>query len=132
MKQAMFAGTLAVFLFGFSPSPPNTAGFSPKSPMEGNWIGEFKDGATTLSFQVHFWTENGVLKGRIDIPKENIYAMPLDWIIVDASSVHFELVRECGTCVFDGELKNGRIVGDYLAGASKGAFYLISASVAMH
>ena len=124
MKRVMVWGVLAGLvlpLSGFS--------VSPKSPVEGSWTGEFKSGSATLAFQVHFRTEEGVLVGTVAIPKEHIYGAPLDWIMIDSSSVHFELVRNGKSCVFDGELKNGRIVGECLT-AGKGSFYLISIAVA--
>ena len=49
--------------------------------------------------------------------------------MIDSSSVLFELVRIGKSCVFDGELKNGRIVGECFT-AGKGSFYLISGTVA--
>src|SRR5574341_2229287 len=127
MKRGLFVGLLAVlflWLSGFSSSP--------KTTLEGSWIGEFKNGTETRSFVVHFVKDDGQLTGVIDIPKEGVYGMALDWIMIDSSSVHFELVRDCGTCVFDGQLRSGRVVGDYLTTANKGTFYMISAAVAMH
>lgn len=124
MKRVIVWGVLAglvLLLSGFS--------VSPISPVEGSWTGEFKSGSATLAFQVHFRAEEGVLVGTVDIPKEHIYGAPLDWIMVDSSSVHFELVRDGTSSVFDGELKNGRIVGECFT-ASKGSFYLISSAVA--
>ena len=124
MKRVVVSGVLAglvVLLSGFS--------FNPQSPVEGSWTGEFKSGSATFAFQVHFRTEEDVLAGTIDIPKEHIYGVELDWIIIDSSSVHFELVRNGKSCVFDGELKYGRIVGECFT-AGKGSFYLISDGIA--
>lgn len=110
-----------------------TTAFSipPASPLNGSWTGEFKNGSAILTIQVHFWVEDGQIRGTIDIPRQGVSQAPLDWIIVDSTSIHFELVKENGTCVFDGELKNGRIVGDCLTPANRGSFYLISATAAI-
>ena len=126
MKHAFFEGVLFILFISTTAFLP-----SPRSPIEGTWMGEFKNGATILTIQVHFWTEDGETKGTIDIPQESVVRVPLEWIIVDSTSVHFELVRDNGTRVFEGELKNGRIVGDYLTSGNRGSFYLISATAAI-
>ncbi|MBI4429810.1 MAG: hypothetical protein HY562_11910 [Ignavibacteriales bacterium] len=125
MNKALFAGMGMVLLMS------TTAFSSPRSPVEGSWTGEFKNGAVTLTIQVRFWTEDGQLKGAIDIPEQGISQAPLDWIILDSTYVHFELVKDNGTSVFEGELRNGRIVGDCLTSANRGSFYLIAATTAI-
>jgi hypothetical protein len=42
----------------------------------------------------------------------------------ESTSVHFELVRDSGTLVFDGELKDGKISGDLLYSNLRGKFQL--------
>ncbi len=126
MKQALLKGMGIVLLM-------TTTAFSflPKSPLEGSWTGEFKHGDAILTIQVRFWTEDGQVKGTIDIPQQGITQAALDWIILEDTSIHFELVKENGICVFDGELKGGRIIGECLSSSNRGAFYLISATAAI-
>jgi hypothetical protein len=55
--------------------------------------------------------------------------LPLTWIISEPSSLHFELVRDAGTLVFDGKLEEGAITGDLLYSSLRGKFHLASEAI---
>jgi hypothetical protein len=94
------------------------------SNVEGNWIGEFTAIDQSIPFSVHFWHENDELKGTINLSNKMSKELPLSWVVVEGQSVHFELVQDCGTLVFDGVLKEGRISGNLICSNLRGQFQL--------
>ncbi len=84
----------------------------------------------SVPFKVHFWESDDGLRGTMDLSDADSKNLPLQWVIVEEKNIHFELVRETGTLVFDGELKNGKISGDLLFSNVRGKFQLTPASVA--
>jgi hypothetical protein len=78
----------------------------------------------SIPFKVHFWEDQDGLKGSIELQNEGPGNLPLSWIMCESTSVHFELVRDSGTLVFDGELKDGKISGDLLYSNLRGKFQL--------
>jgi hypothetical protein len=126
MKKFTSFATLLAILFLLS----KTFAANPASPLEGKWLGDFKVNAKDVSFRSTFWVENDEIRGTIDLPEEGFFGLPLSWIIVDSSSIHFELVRDSGTLVFDGHLKNNIVAGDFLTKANRGTFNLTRVSFA--
>lgn len=98
--------------------------------VEGSWIGEFTAIDQSIPIRVHFWHENDELKGTINLSDKGNKEFPLSWIVVEASTVHFELVQDCGTLVFDGILKDGKISGNLLCSNFRGQFQLAPANLA--
>jgi hypothetical protein len=94
------------------------------SSVEGNWIGEFTAIDQSIPFSVHFWRENDELKATINLSDKLSEELPLSWVVVEGQRIHFELVQECGTLVFDGVLKEGRISGDLICSNLRGQFQL--------
>jgi len=92
--------------------------------IDGNWIGEYTSINQSVPFRVHFWQENGVQKGAITLSDKGSKDLPLSWVVVESTRVHFELVRTSGTLVFDGVLRNGVISGDLLYSNLRGSFQL--------
>ena len=95
------------------------------SVIDGNWKGEFKGTSEAIQVQTHFWTENDELKGTIDFPAENIYRLELSWIMIDeANTIHFEVVKNSETLVFDGKLINNDLTGQFSTKTGRGIFTL--------
>ncbi|HEY6953430.1 MAG TPA: hypothetical protein VI758_13560 [Bacteroidota bacterium] len=113
-----FSAVIALF-FVLSAFTPNTV-----SPVEGLWIGEFTSVDHSVSFKVHFWQDHDGLKGNIYLSDGGSRELPLSWVMVESTSVHFELVQNSGTLVFDGILKDGKISGDLLCSNLRGKFQL--------
>ena len=118
-----FSAFVALFLT-LSAFTPN------KSSVEGTWIGEFTAIDQSIPIRVHFWQENDQMKGTINLSDKGSKEFPLSWVVVDASSVHFELVQDCGTLVFDGVLKDGKISGELLCSNLRGEFQLAPSNLA--
>ncbi len=109
----------AALIFAFS-------GFSSvkTTSLVGSWIGEYTSFDRSVPIKVHFWEDQDGLKGTIELQNEGMTNLPLSWVMHESKSVHFELVRESGTIVFDGELKDGKISGDLLYSNLRGKFQL--------
>ena len=90
----------------------------------GTWIGEYTSLERSVPFKVHFWKDQDRMKGSIELQNEGTSSLPLSWVMVESTDVHFELVRETGTLVFDGKLKDGKILGDLLYSNLRGKFQL--------
>jgi hypothetical protein len=122
MKNLVRYSTLVVLFLALS-------AFTSNNTVEGSWIGEFTAIDQSIPITVHFWQENGDLKGTISLSDRGTKEFPLSWIVVEASSVHFEFVQECGTLVFDGVLKDGKISGNLLCSNFRGQFQLAPANL---
>ncbi len=103
-----------------------TTGLKPSgaSQLNGNWGGEFLGTTNTVPFQIHFWTENGEIKGTIDFPQENLYGLELSWIILESQSVHFEVVKNSETLAFQGKLIENKLIGEFSTKTGRGLFDL--------
>jgi hypothetical protein len=94
------------------------------SSVEGAWIGEYTGIDHSVPFKVHFWQHDGGWRGTITRPNDGSKELPLSWVMLEASSIHFELVQSSGTLVFDGVLRDGMISGDLLYSSLRGTFQL--------
>jgi hypothetical protein len=103
-----------------------TTGLKPaaESQLNGNWSGEFLGTTRAVPFQIHFWTENGDVKGTIDFPQEKLYGLELSWIIVESQSVHFEVVKDAETLAFQGRLIENKLFGEFSTKTGRGIFDL--------
>ncbi len=118
-----FAALAAILLLLSGFNTPKT------TSILGTWLGEYTSLDHSVPFKVHFWEDQDGLKGTIDFSDENSKNLPLRWVMSETTSIHFELVRESGTLVFDGELKNGKISGDLLFSNVRGKFQLTPANL---
>ncbi len=110
------SAALIVVLSGFGPTKTTT--------VLGTWIGEYTSLDRSVPIKVHFWEDQDGLKGTIELENEGTARQALSWVMTESTCVHFELVQESGTLVFDGELKDGKISGDLLYANLRGKFQL--------
>ncbi len=103
-----------------------TTGLKPsvESQLYGNWSGEFLGTSNAVPFQIHFWAENGEIKGTIDFPQEDLYGLELSWIILESQSVHFEVVKNSETLAFQGKLIENKLFGEFSTKTGRGIFDL--------
>jgi len=93
--------------------------------IEGTWEGGIKIHGIELGMEVEFVTGGDELTATIDIPQQGAKDLELINVTFEGSKVHFELEPEPGTlAIFDGELAEGEITGDFTQGPSTGTFYL--------
>jgi len=93
--------------------------------VEGEWIGGLDSGKDWLPITVRFQTGAQDIKATLDVPRLGLMNQPLNQIKIDSTRVHFEWVRQVGTGVFDGEFKDGGIVGSYQRGEVRSRFVLV-------
>ncbi len=117
MKKAITLSGLVFLFFLLTAFTTNNI-----SPLEGKWVGEFKGTAGTVQVQTRFWTENDELVGTMDFPGENLYDLKMSFIIIEASSVHFEVVKNNEALAFEGKLISNQIVGEFSTKTGKGVF----------
>ncbi|HTP79097.1 MAG TPA: hypothetical protein VMM57_01695 [Bacteroidota bacterium] len=90
--------------------------------LEGRWFGQYEVASSTVDFEVRFWNDGDRVKGTIDIPHEGIFDAQLAWIMVDSTSIHFELVEKNGSRAFDGQLSENHLAGNYVDDLAEGSF----------
>src|SRR6478672_8620206 len=99
--------SLAVFLMlqtvPVSHAQKNLAGAEAKATVEGEWTGELKIGTETVPVTVHFAVKAEVSTGNAEISGQKDLA--LKSVSLRSNRVHFELTRDSGSFIFDGELK---------------------------
>jgi len=93
--------------------------------IEGEWTGGLDSGKDWLPITVRFQTEAQDIKATLEIPRLGLMNQTLNRVKIDSARVHFEWVRQVGTGVFDGEFKDGGIVGSYQRGEVHSRFVLV-------
>lgn len=107
--RRMFIALTVVILWGLC-SPCDAR----QLPLAGEWIGGLDSGRQWLDIKVRFDGEDGVINGTLDLPRFGLTNQRLSQISIESSRVRFEWVRgELGTAVFDGEFRDGGLVGSY-------------------
>lgn len=109
MKQLATIYSLLLFCYVFL-LPYNVAA---QQSIEGEWIGGLDSGKDWLPITVRFQTEAQDIKATLGVPRFGLMNQTLNQVKIDPTRVHFEWLRQAGTGVFDGEFKDGGIVGNY-------------------
>jgi len=92
--------------------------------VAGRWDGSINVLGGQLTITVNLTADANTFKGTIDIPQQGAKALPLTNVRVDATKIHFELPAGPGLAVFDGELKDGTILGTFEQAGITGTFEL--------
>ena len=80
--------------------------------LEGRWEGEVSiPGLAGLPFAVDMTASGDDLRATIDI--QGVSGLPLSNVVLDAGRIHFELNSPIGLAVWDGEVSDGVIEGDF-------------------
>jgi pimeloyl-ACP methyl ester carboxylesterase len=98
-----------------------------QQPLEGDWVGGFMFDGTWAAVNVRFRTEQNGINGAADIAipsRENAAGAALTAISIKSSRLYFEIPRDSGKIVFDGQLKEHTIVGTYQYAGSSGVLGL--------
>ncbi len=97
---------------------------SAQQEFAGRWEGAITITGIELQIFVTFAPEGNSLSGKIDIPPQGAMGLSLTNIKVTTPKIHFELPAGPGVAIFDGELKEGNIKGNFLQAGAKGTFAL--------
>lgn len=98
--------------------------FAAQNPVEGHWEGTMIREGAALAVRFDFRTEAGGLKASFDSLTQRAIGIPLRNVSFIAPKVHFELVGDATTIVFDGEVNADTITGQFREGDGKGTFSL--------
>lgn len=93
--------------------------------VSGNWIGGYRSEQKWIPISIDFKSEREIIRATIDIPSENVSGQPLARVRFDSPQVSFELEQNRQTRVFNGQLRDGRITGEYRKGTVKNRFELL-------
>jgi alpha-beta hydrolase superfamily lysophospholipase len=115
-SNSVLALALLLGLVGYS--------FAAQNSVEGHWEGTMiREGAAlTVSFDIK--NEAGELKASFNSLTQRAIGIPLRNVSYIAPKVHFELVGDATTIVFDGELNADTMTGQFREGEGKGTFSL--------
>ena len=96
------------------PDAPEAGGPSGLGPadLQGRWEGGISvAGPSDLPFAVDLTASGDGLRGTIDI--QGVPGLPLSNVVLDAGRLHFELASPLGLAVWDGEVIDGVIEGEF-------------------
>ena len=99
--------------------------------LAGDWQGTLKVlGMMTFDVVVHFTEKGDQLGGIIDIPKQGANGLALDNIQIHGNEVRFEMPSNMGVAVFETQLQDGKLTGEYRQAKYKGRIELQRAAAA--
>jgi uncharacterized protein len=92
--------------------------------IEGHWEGMMVREGAELPVSFDFTNEAAGLTARFNSPTQRAMGIPLRNISYTAAKVHFELVGDATTIIFDGKLILDTIAGQFREGDGRGTFSL--------
>ncbi len=118
MRKANLIVALAL-LFGLT-----AASLAAQKSVEGHWEGVMVREGAELTVSFDFVNEASGLRANFNSPTQRALGIPLRNVSYTAPKVHFELVGDATTIIFDGELTAGTIAGQFREGDAQGTFSL--------
>ena len=107
------------------PDAPDAAGATGVGPadLEGHWEGAISiPGPTDLPFAVDMTASGGGLGGTIDI--QGVPGLLLSNVVLDAGRIHFELDSPLGLAIWEGDVRDGVIEGEFTQAGVAETFWL--------
>jgi hypothetical protein len=90
--------------------------------IEGHWEGVMVREGAQLPVSFDFTHEAPALRAHFNSPTQRAMGIPLSKVRFTAPKVHFELVGDATTIIFDGELNADTIAGQFREGDATGTF----------
>ena len=107
------------------PDAPDAAGATGvgSADLEGHWEGAISiPGPTDLPFAVDMTASGDGLRGTIDI--QGVSGLPLSNVVLAAGRIHFELDSPIGLALWEGEVRDGVIEGEFTQDGMAETFWL--------
>ena len=107
------------------PDPQSNTGSNGEAAraLEGRWEGAISiPGPTDLPFAVELVASEEGLRGTIDL--QGFSGLPLSNLALDGDGIHFELQSPLGLAVWDGDVSDGVIEGEFTQAGLVEAFWL--------
>jgi pimeloyl-ACP methyl ester carboxylesterase len=105
--------------------------FAAASSLEGDWIGQIDFGAQWQRINFHFTAANGEIKGTLDLPGQGRNGLPLKSITQDSARLRIEWQGRTGLGVYEGQIEDKSISGDFTQGDLKGKFRVVRVATAL-
>lgn len=99
-----------------------TAGAASEGSIAGHWEGVMIREAAELPVSFDLTNEAAGIKATFNSPTQRALGIPLSRFSFDGGKVHFELVGDATTIVFDGELNVDIIAGQFRENDATGTF----------
>src|SRR5436190_17322401 len=90
--------------------------------IEGHWEGVMVREGAELPVSFDFTNEAGRLAASFNSPNQRAMGIPLRNVSYTTPKVHFELVGDATTIIFDGELTIDTVAGQFREGDDRGTF----------
>ena len=90
--------------------------------IEGHWEGVMVREGAELPVSLDFTNESGRLAASFNSPTQRAMGIPLRNVSYTTPKVHFELVGDATTIIFDGELTIDTVAGQFREGDDRGTF----------
>lgn len=94
------------------------------SSIEGHWEGQMIREGAQLPVTFDFGRGVKGFEGSFDSPTQRALGIPLRNVSFTASKVHFELVGDSTTTIFDGELSDDTMTGRFREDTAQGTYLL--------
>jgi pimeloyl-ACP methyl ester carboxylesterase len=94
--------------------------------IQGHWEGVMVREGAELPVSFDFTNETAGLTARFNSPTQRAMGIPLRSVTYTAPKIHFELVGDATTIVFDGEFTADEIAGQFREGDAIGTFSIRS------
>ncbi len=91
--------------------------------LEGHWRGFWVREGDSLQVQFDFKKSPGGYSGVFRSDQLRVTDIPISGIRTLLSTVHFDIVGDATTTVFDGEVQGDSLLGDFRDGEAKGTFF---------
>lgn len=119
MKRLAMIGIFMLLCFGFRVLPCGA-----QQSLNGDWIGGIDFGNSWQSINLHFKTDQQGITGTLDLPQQGRNGLPLNRVVLESSHVRIEWQGKSGLAIYEGELKDGGIVGKFQQGETRATFQL--------
>lgn len=90
--------------------------------VEGHWEGAMVREGASLPVSFDFARSGTELSARFNSPTQRALGIPLREVRSDAGTLHFELVGDATTMIFDGRIEGDRLDGAFTEGEARGTF----------
>jgi dienelactone hydrolase len=119
MRKLPLIGIVTLVLGYFSVLPCQA-----QHTLDGDWVGGIDFGKSWQPVNFHFKTEKEGIIGTLDLPQQGRNGLPLNRLVLESSRIHIEWQGRSGLAIYEGEYKDGGIVGTFQQGEVRGKFVL--------
>ena len=99
--------------------------YAVQTEIEADWIGQIDFGNEWQRINLHFKAGTEGARGTLDLPSLGRNGLPLKQITLDFPRVRIEWEGRSGLAIFDGQVKEGAISGEFKQGETKGTFHVV-------